>query len=159
MPATSLLLPLICQLGVLQLDSFFFQTLLLHPTASPRTPTPQTHTRTSTPTPPFPSFEGEGMERCLIYNEGGNALSPSPPLPPLTVTVWTLMKKRWVLSCAPIYLSGQGTCTLIPASLTLLSHTYPVIISIMMQCYNRNIIITSLTKMAVFFDRLCKLDW
>lgn len=59
--------------------------------------------------------------RRLIYNQGGNALPhhPPPPTPPPSVMVWTLMKKRWVLSCAPIYLSGQGTCTLMPTSVHL----------------------------------------
>lgn len=49
-------------------------------------------------------------------------------------------------------------CLSVSASLTLLSHTYPVIISIMIQCYNTNIIITSLTKMAVYWIVSYKLD-
>jgi len=80
-----------------------------------------THTHTYTPPPiPFPHpssiWRRRSIEMSHLQPRWKRTLTSSSSS---SVTVWTLMKKRWVLSCAPIYLSGQGTCTLIPAFLPL----------------------------------------
>lgn len=62
------------------------------------------------------------------------------------VTVWTLMKKRWVLSCAPIYLSDQGTCTLIPASPSLPPSPW---------CHSRSVI----SRLSFFRQKYINLIW
>lgn len=90
----------------------FFNTLLrhlVHPLLR----------HTLTPPPPFPIiWRRSSEEMSHLQPRWKRTLSVTSPSSS-SVTVWTLMKKRWVLSYAPIYLSGQGTCTLIPASLSL----------------------------------------
>lgn len=164
MPRTSLFVFLICHLALPQLDSPVSQTLFQTPCA-PHSSDAYSH---SPRPPPLPSVirrrrrgGGGGMshlqprwKRTLAVTTSSSSSS--------SVTVWTLMKKRWVLSCAPIYLSGQGTCTLIPASLSLplslscltvaLSSALSVASNVM-QCFNWNIIITSLAKMVIVFGK------
>lgn len=73
---------------------------------------------THTHLPPFPSIESRRLTishsqprwKCILIVTSSSS----------SVTVWTLMRKRWVLSCPlPIYLSGQGTFTLISTCLRL----------------------------------------
>lgn len=60
--------------------------LLSDASVTPRCVGSCTHSDTHTLTPPSlpttPPFRDGGAERCLIYNQGGNAPMPSPPPPP-----------------------------------------------------------------------------
>lgn len=161
MPRTSLFLFLICHFALLQLDFPFFQTLFLNTILRRLLHPLHRHTLTHTSIPPFPpplrhlktkeqrdvSFTTKvemhpHRHLLLLFRHGVNTNEEemSPLLCP-HLSQWPRD-----MHTHP-YLS-------VSASLTLLSHTCPVIISIVMQCLNRNIIITSLTKMVNVFGKV-----
>ncbi len=159
MPRTSLFLFLICHFAILQLDSLFFQTLLLNATLRHLVHPLLRHTLTHTPPSLPPLRHLKTKERrdvsfttkveahphrhlLLLFRHGviTNEEEMSPLLCP------HLSQWRRDMHTHP--------CLSVSASLTLLSHTCSVIISVVMQYFNGNIIIPSLTKMAIVFGKV-----
>lgn len=153
---TSLFLLLICHLALLQLDSLLFRALFFkRHTASPRAPTPQKHTHALPPLRHLKTEEHGDVSfttkvethphrhlLLLLFRHGVNTNEEemSPLLCPH-------------LSQRPSDMHTHP-CLSVSASLTLPSHTCSVISSNVMQCLNRNIIITSLAEMVIVFGEV-----
>lgn len=120
---------LICHLALLPSDSLFSQTSLTPHCASLAYPLLR-QALPALPPPPLQQKTEDVSFTTKVEMHPHHYPTISSPLS--SVMVWTLMKKRWVFSRAPIYLSGQGTCTLMPTS-PCISHCH------IHSCHHRNL--------------------
>lgn len=85
-----------------------------------------THLRVRVSTPALPLRHLETISRKMSHLQPGwkRTLTVTSFLPSSSVTVWTLMKKRWVLVCALIYLGEPRDTHAYPHLSVITAHTF-----------------------------------